>query len=545
MMHGMLRFAVLGTLTLFAAPAAAAPRAECRVVEVAFQPMLRLDLAPGVNQAPQIVMWIEDLSGVYVDTVFITKQTGTYGLGNRPGQFDFNSGPLWPYGRRITTFPVWSNKHGIEYPEVVFQNAQDHNLSHPLDDSSADLHYCRPMERAEPSWDAMSCATSFVGTDKGHLDDVKRSKYPPRQDIMRDPLRDSTAVDMFGALNTFDAVSQATPTSGTIHDVSWPIPETLVAGDYVMWVEVSKEFDHNATYSETAYPAPSGIPWTTFGLPYRGQPSVLYKVPFTVGTTQTIATTADYAGYGDPDGLDGSVRAPDGTISTTIQGSGALRFALVPDPAGMYRVRVTARPEPDYDAPSAPANLEVSETGNNTATIAFSASGDDGAVGKVTGYEIRYRAHEPITAENFDQPGSSDPKLAIEIGNPGDTQTFTLPGLLPMTTYYVGIRAYDDCRNTSELTVLELKTPDRTFGEVDACFIATAAYGSPLAADVQMLRGVRDGLLRKTVLGELAVEAYYTFGPAAAGVIRESELLRATAREALAPIVRYARSLSL
>ena len=92
--------------------------------------------------------------------------------------------------------------------------------------------------------------------------------------------------------------------------------------------------------------------------------------------------------------------------------------------------------------------------------------------------------------------------------------------------------------------MLEFTTPERAYGEVDACFIATAAYGSPLAAEVQMLRGVRDSLLRKSVLGELAVEAYYTFGPAAAGVISESELLRATARELIAPIVRYAGSRS-
>jgi len=537
--------ATVVSLALLAVPAAAAPpRGECRVVEVAFQPMQRTDLAPGVNPAPQIVVWIEDRSGAYVDTVFITKQTGTYGLGNRPGRFDLNSGPLWPYGRRITTFPVWAHKHGLEFPELVFQNGDDNNLSHPAGESSGDLHYCRPMQAVEPAWDALSCASpGFVGTDKGLLDPVRRSKYPPRQDLTRVPNVDALDVDLFAALNPFDAVSQATPTPGTIADVSWPIPETLAAGDYVLWVEVAKEFDHNATYSTSAYPSPTMIPWSEFGVAYRGQPSVLYKVPFTVGPAATVASTADYAGYGDPDGLDGTVRAPDGTISTTEQGSGALRFALVPDPDGMYRVRVTARPEMDYDVPSTPADVAVAEMANTTATITFLASGDDGTLGKVTGYEIRYRALEPITEANFDEPGSIDPKVSLAIGSSGEVQTFTLPGLLPDTAYSVGIRAFDDCRNTSELAVLSFTTPERSFGEVDACFIATAAYGSPLAADVQLLRGVRDSILRTTVLGELAVEAYYTFGPAAAGMIGESELLRATARELIAPIVRYARSL--
>jgi hypothetical protein len=45
------------------------------------------------------------------------------------------------------------------------------------------------------------------------------------------------------------------------------------------------------------------------------------------------------------------------------------------------------------------------------------------------------------------------------------------------------------------------------------------------------------------VLGELFIETYYTFGPAAAGLIRESELLRASARTVLGPIIALVRSL--
>jgi hypothetical protein len=119
---------------------------------------------------------------------------------------------------------------------------------------------------------------------------------------------------------------------------------------------------------------------------------------------------------------------------------------------------------------------------------------------------------------------------------------FDLTGLLPSTQYYVGIRAYDDCRNTSSITVIPFVTPDRQAGEVDACFVATAAYGSLLANDVEVLRSFRDRALRSTVLGELAVETYYTFGPEVAGVVGSSELLRASAREVLAPIVTRVRS---
>jgi hypothetical protein len=59
-----------------------------------------------------------------------------------------------------------------------------------------------------------------------------------------------------------------------------------------------------------------------------------------------------------------------------------------------------------------------------------------------------------------------------------------------------------------------------------------------------MLRHVRDTMLRTNVLGELGVETYYTFGPALAGLVGESDLLRASARSALQPVVARVRVLS-
>jgi hypothetical protein len=63
-----------------------------------------------------------------------------------------------------------------------------------------------------------------------------------------------------------------------------------------------------------------------------------------------------------------------------------------------------------------------------------------------------------------------------------------------------------------------------------------------MANDVGMLRRFRDAALRKSVLGELFVESYYTFGPPVAAVTGESELLRASARDALAPLVARVRA---
>ena len=68
----------------------------------------------------------------------------------------------------------------------------------------------------------------------------------------------------------------------------------------------------------------------------------------------------------------------------------------------MYRVRVTATPELDFQAPDPPAALEAMNVDQSSATIDFTAPGDDGQAGTVTSYEIRIRANDALTADNFD-----------------------------------------------------------------------------------------------------------------------------------------------
>src|SRR5687768_9603404 len=103
--------AILGVLGLVV------PRAEsnCRVLDI--------DLLP--SEDLQIVIWLEDEAGNFIDTLFITDATGRYGLGNRPGIMEFNTEFGWPYGRRETVFPVWSHRRGVVYPKLVFQDGYD------------------------------------------------------------------------------------------------------------------------------------------------------------------------------------------------------------------------------------------------------------------------------------------------------------------------------------------------------------------------------------------------------------------------------------
>ncbi|MFP3899129.1 MAG: CFI-box-CTERM domain-containing protein [Dehalococcoidia bacterium] len=69
------------------------------------------------------------------------------------------------------------------------------------------------------------------------------------------------------------------------------------------------------------------------------------------------------------------------------------------------------------------------------------------------------------------------------------------------------------------------------------CFIATAAYGTPMADEVRSLRQFRDRYLLKTATGRAAVDTYYRISPPAAEFIRVHPGLKPAVRLGLMPVV--------
>ena len=63
------------------------------------------------------------------------------------------------------------------------------------------------------------------------------------------------------------------------------------------------------------------------------------------------------------------------------------------------------------------------------------------------------------------------------------------------------------------------------------CFIATAAYGTSSAEEIETLRAFRDEVLLESTLGSQVVEWYYQTSPPLADFISEHEPLRALVRE--------------
>ena len=70
------------------------------------------------------------------------------------------------------------------------------------------------------------------------------------------------------------------------------------------------------------------------------------------------------------------------------------------------------------------------------------------------------------------------------------------------------------------------------------CFIATAAYGTSSAAELDTLRAFRDEVLLQNSLGSRLVALYYEISPPLADFISEHEVLRTLVRELLVdPVV--------
>ncbi len=71
------------------------------------------------------------------------------------------------------------------------------------------------------------------------------------------------------------------------------------------------------------------------------------------------------------------------------------------------------------------------------------------------------------------------------------------------------------------------------------CFIATAAYGTPTATEIDALRVFRDDVLLNSPAGKKAVETYYRLSPPVANLIRQSNTARAIVRQGLQPLVDF------
>ncbi|MBE0429401.1 MAG: hypothetical protein IBX61_05970 [Thermoleophilia bacterium] len=131
----------------------------------------------------------------------------------------------------------------------------------------------------------------------------------------------------------------------------------------------------------------------------------------------------------------------DFTLSIDDDGDGQIDVIKEPD-ASLNKIV-------DFTAPAAVSDLEVIETTSGSATLRFTATGDDGTIGTAASYDLRYLT-EPVTEENWEH-ASSVPGLADPLES-GLTESVSVDGLSAGTTYYFGLRVYDDAALYSQIS---------------------------------------------------------------------------------------------
>ncbi|MDO8281756.1 MAG: S8 family serine peptidase [Thermodesulfovibrionia bacterium] len=112
---------------------------------------------------------------------------------------------------------------------------------------------------------------------------------------------------------------------------------------------------------------------------------------------------------------------------------------------------------PDCCPPDDIASLIVTSFGSTSASLQWTAVGDDGSAGRASSYDIRYStalldaASWDTAAQAAGEPSPSDP---------GSTETFTINTLLPQTHYWIGIKVLDNSSQTSGISnTVEVTTP--------------------------------------------------------------------------------------
>ncbi|MCC7536089.1 MAG: hypothetical protein IT379_07745 [Deltaproteobacteria bacterium] len=563
-------------------------QAQQRVMDVYLRPTRHASMVIWAER----IEGAEDAPGTFMGTVLLTQLVGRYGLGNRPGAMQMNSGWRWPYGRREGVLPIWAHRHGMRFPRVIFQNRlSEGHASRSSDDFSAESWYCLSFTREASSrdnLDAVSCVSQFH-SDKGRLQREDEttyweptesgrvtlepfSAYPPRTDITRrlgpaEGGHDHPDVLLFAdrareVMPEIDEVTTATPAGNELFRKTFTIPAHWADGEYALYVEINTEGDYNSEFGPTQYPTPTSPDfdvWArTYGYPYRGQPSVVYRVRFALGQGIQDARVTEHVGYGDLDGRGddgGALHPADGTMTddpVVAPGSGADRLRLVTDDGEPYRVRVftTGRACTDTTRPPVVPDFEVVRHGDpkhqhEWGIVRFRGVDDPEGISR---YEIKVLAGEPITDETFmraaDMLATDGGRAGLRVPVPRAgqmTDDVEFGGLNPQTHYHVAIRAVDGCNNPGPIAVAEIETTAIQFTTVTPCFVATAAYGSPLAEEIGVLRRFRDRHLMTNEPGRAFVAVYETVGPHLARVIAGNDDLRAFARAGLSPLVAAAR----
>ena len=203
------------------------------------------------------------------------------------------------------------------------------------------------------------------------------------------------------------------------------------------------------------------------------------------------------------------VVSPDGNIVTIQQ--------ILPDSLGNYSTTVTAggtmNSNGEYEIRAQYGAQKITGTFSFSASVASNVSAAEAAAAEAAAAEVEVAAEE--AALEF----TPEPEPVVEqVVNCG-----------PGTESVNGI-----CQVVQTATQ---ESEEKGGG----CLIATAAYGSEMAPQVQLLREIRDNQLMNTESGKSFMsgfnDLYYTFSPTIADMQRENPMFKEAVKLGLTPLL--------
>jgi YVTN family beta-propeller protein len=129
----------------------------------------------------------------------------------------------------------------------------------------------------------------------------------------------------------------------------------------------------------------------------------------------------------------------------------------------------------------------------------------------------------------------------LEIATVGaNTTIYSDTGLLPYTTYYYRIRAYNLSENSPYSNQASATTSGKYDDDDDThwyCYIGTIISGTPAERHLKTLRAFRDKYLLTHGPGRMLVRVYYGISPVLVESFRQSEFARLAGRMIVIPVI--------
>ena len=164
-----------------------------------------------------------------------------------------------------------------------------------------------------------------------------------------------------------------------------------------------------------------------------------------------------------------------------------------------------------------------------------------GTINKAGEYTILAFWNSNRNQTTFEYLGSSEPPPSTPTSTPTPTPTSEVMDMEPEPVVETESVSEPMCGTGTVLKdgVCVVKEKESSSG--GGCLIATAAYGSEMAPQIQFLREIRDNTVLQTESGSVFMtgfnQFYYSFSPAVADYERENPAFKETVKLALTPML--------